>query len=90
MSHIEDVARLKELGAKEIPATYSTTYSEYEYACGVLNAAPYLLAVAGKFQAGDAKRIEWILHNYPVTLGEENCDMLRRMLTAARIMEGEE
>ena len=35
------------------------------------------------FQSGDSKRLKWILHNYPWTMGKENCEMLRRFLTEA-------
>mgnify|MGYP001243329409 CR=1 FL=1 len=36
------------------------------------------------FEEGDIKRLTWILHNFPWTLGEENCAMLRRFRDAAR------
>lgn len=56
----------------------------------IRNAAPWLLAVAGQFQAGDAAMLRAVLQSI-----EKNdydaywVDCLRRMLAAARIMEGQ-
>jgi hypothetical protein len=70
-----------------------------------LTATPWLLAVAGQFQAGDARALEdgisWLESLLEVKeikpRAEDQCKelvrvigRLRRMLAAARIMEGEE
>jgi len=39
------------------------------------------------FKPGDAKRIRWILQNYPWTLGEEICEMLQRFRAEAEQWE---
>lgn len=93
MSRIEDVARLtqhRKAAEDEVnltPGPHYPIHMNYQVELGMND--EWLLAVAGQFQAGDAAAIEWILHNYPRTVGDERCDVLRRMLAAARILEGE-
>jgi hypothetical protein len=142
MSHVEDVARLKELEAKATPGPWSW-YAEDHSMCwlgqtgndqenfvlgstackscaerhercmqpqekdsrlisDLRNAAPWMLAVAGQFQAGDATIlglfVAFMEHYKPdghlndVGPGKnitnaQATDCLRRMLAAAKVME---
>jgi len=54
----ETVTRLKELAAKDIPGTFTSDHPEYQYVCGMLNAATDLLDVLGEFRAGDMSLID--------------------------------
>ncbi len=95
MNHIAEVARLKGLEAARNPDCDHTIFAYLE---ALQDAAPFLLAVAGQFQAGDAHTLDVIAtffeipragmttESYAKWLEWAAC--LRRMLAAARVMEG--
>ena len=92
MSRIAEVARLKE------PFVWQPigVTGHYKIVPGI-DEDPMLealLAVAGQFQAGDVKRLELLILNEKQRWTDERwqaaIDCLRRMLAAARIMEGEQ
>lgn len=91
-SLIDEVARLIELEAARNPDCDRTIFAYLE---ALQDAAPFLLAVAGQFQATDAMLLEWMLETedefeqsmWTEELQEQIGDMLRRMLAAAKVME---
>jgi len=108
MSRIAEVARLKELVGRRNaiieregdPRTPNYAILErMEIERDMMGAAPWLLAVAGQFQAEDAEIIDRLIREFGCP-GEEDgqgmctkcikdLDCLRRMLAAAKAMEAE-
>jgi hypothetical protein len=85
------VARLRELLAEKSDHTGGQAGRLLRE---TLTATPWLLAVVGQFQEGDADRLDLLIINEQQRWTDERwqaaIDCLRRMLAAARIMEGEE
>lgn len=102
MSRIAEVARLKEREQKlrviSDMGEYDTAGLEKRFQHQLRNAAPWLLAVAGQFRAGDIKILDDLIDHLDAnrSVGEspeyemaEIC-CLRRMLEAAKEMGGEQ
>jgi hypothetical protein len=89
MNLIYQVARLKELAAKDIPGTFTSDHPEYQYVCEMLNAATALLDVLGEIREGDASALKEI-----ADLLEDSCLVskaayVRRYQAMASRMEAE-
>ena len=61
-------------------------HEHYELRLEVLDMIPELGSL---IQSEDLKRCKWLLHNYPWTLGEENCEMLKRLQRVVEVLHGE-
>ena len=107
MTLIEQVEELKKLAERAGPAgayTFSRIDGaaqdpDMEYMAGVLNAAPKLLEVAGMFQPGSSRLLQWAQdvaitesrdeYGDPTHRNDEVIACLRRLQEAAKTMEVE-
>jgi len=94
MNRIAEVARIRELEAKITQEGYGAPDSIWcDYSNNLRDAAPWLLSVAGQFQAGDADILQRMLIIFEQSAWDmkyrSQSDCLRRMLEAAKIMEAE-
>lgn len=91
MSRIAEVARLKELEAKIAQEGYGAPDPIWcDYSDELRDAAPWLLAVAGQFQAGHVAALTEIADILEQAGFVAKTAYVRPLIEAARVMGGEQ